>query len=105
MTSQQIVREVLKPYHPRIRRIVEQAWAEWRQVEKFRVRKGYGAVLYPRTSANFVFDAIARTALKEFVGDTSVRVVAEAQTVKFVFKGAVIGRFKKGGEDGMGSNQ
>jgi hypothetical protein len=51
-----------------------------------------------------VFDAIARNAIAEFGSDDSVHVKIEAQTVKFVFKGAVLARFKKGDENKLGQN-
>lgn len=98
------VQGVLEPYHRRIRRIVEEAWAEWRAVDGFRKRQKFGPVLYPRTVANYIFDAIARLAIKEFADDSSVHVEIEAQTIKIVFKSVVLARFKKGDDDKLGQN-
>jgi hypothetical protein len=98
------VQAALAEYEPRIRRIVERAWAEWRAVSAFRTSEGFGPILYPRTLANHVFDAIARIAVQEFDTDPSVHVKIEAQTVKFFFKGSVVGRFKKGDCNKLGQN-
>jgi hypothetical protein len=84
--------------------VVERAWDEWRRIAAFMVDQRIGPVLYSRTIANFVFDAIARNAIAEFGSDDSVHVKIEAQTVKFVFKGAVLARFKKGDENKLGQN-
>lgn len=98
------VREILLPFHGRIRLVVERAWAEWRTVEKFRTDVGMSAILYSRTVANYVFDAIARFALAEFMTDPSVHLKIEAQTIKIFFKGGVCGRFKKGDDSRLGQN-
>lgn len=98
------VKSALLPYHPRIKQVVEEAYAEWRSVNDFRLMSGYGTIMYSRTVANFVFDAIARSAASVFGGDKSVRVHHETQTVKFIFKNTVIARFKKGDDDHPGQN-
>lgn len=98
------VYDVLSPYHDRIQTIVERAWAEWRATVEFRAKENFGPVLYPRTITNYVFDAIARFAIAEFVDDSTVSVKIEPQTVKFFFKGKVLGRFKKGDEGNLGRN-
>jgi hypothetical protein len=98
------VREVLLPYHGRIRLVVERAWTEWLSVEKFRSGSAMGAILYSRTVANYVFDAIARYAIAEFMNDTSVRLKVESQTINLFFKGGVCGRFKKGDDSKLGQN-
>lgn len=100
----QDVQSALGEFHSRIRRVVEIAWAEWRMIADFRSEKGLGPVLYPRTVANFVFDAIARHAFTEFASDPSVHVRVEAQTIKLFFKGDVLARFKKGSENKLGQN-
>ena len=102
--SKDDVRQVLGEYHSRIRGVVERAWNEWRLIAAFMVDQRIGPVLYSRTIANFVFDAIARNAVAEFGPDDSVHVKIEAQTVKFIFKGAVLARFKKGDENKLGQN-
>ena len=102
--SEDDVRAALAPYHARIRAVVVRGYIEWLAVSTFMANEGFGPVLYPRTATNHVFDAIARHARSEFGADTSVRVLDEAQTVKFCFGGVVIGRFKKGDEDHLGQN-
>ncbi|MFI5014865.1 MAG: hypothetical protein ACHQAY_21220 [Hyphomicrobiales bacterium] len=104
MPDKDKVRSVLEPYHPRIRSVVERAWAEWRAVSAFRTKSKFSPLMYPRTVANYVFDAIARYAIAEFASDDRVHVRVEPQTVKFFFGGSVLGRFKKGDENKLGSN-
>jgi hypothetical protein len=99
------VQDVLEPFHGRIRSVVERAWAEWRAQAAWRLENGMDPVLYSRTIANDVFDAIARFAVKEFAGDASVHLELEAQTIKLFFKGGVCARFKKGDENKLGQNQ
>ena len=98
------VQRALQEYEPRLRSIFERAWDEWRQVAAFMSENRMGPVLYQRTIANFVFDAIARHAIKELGSDDAVHVKVEAQTVKFVFGGEVLARFKKGDENKLGRN-
>jgi len=98
------VQDVLEPYHHRIRGVVERAWAEWRAIEAFRAEQKFGPLMYSRTVANYVFDAIARIAVIEFAADASVHLEIEAQTIKFFFKGAVFARFKKGDDSKLGQN-
>jgi hypothetical protein len=98
------IRDVLKPYHRRIRSIVDRAWAEWRAVAAFRAEQRFGPLMYSRTIANYMFDAIARIAMFEFADDVSVHLEIEAQTIKFFFKGAVFARFKKGDDSKLGQN-
>lgn len=98
------VQAVLSAYHDRIRSVVERAWAEWRAVAAFRAESHFDPVMYSRTIANYVFDAIARMAIAEFAGESSVHIKVEAQTVKFFFKGGVFARFKKGDDHKLGRN-
>jgi hypothetical protein len=98
------VQHTLGPYHPQIRGIVEQAWAEWRAVAGFMTEQGYDPVMYSRTIANHVFDAIARNTLREFADNSSVHVRTEPQTIKLFFGGTVLGRFKKGNDAKLGQN-
>jgi hypothetical protein len=98
------VQEILGPYHPRIRSVVERAWAEWRAVAKFRTESEFDPLLYSRTVANYVFDAIARIAVREFADDASVHIKIEPQTIKLFFKGGVCARFKKGYDNKLGQN-
>lgn len=95
-------RSLLEPLHNRILDVVEGAWAEWRAVRAFRQSQQYPPMLYDRSVANYVFDAISRLAAV-FAADPTVHVVREAQTFKLFTKGMCI-RFKKAGEDGLGCN-
>ena len=98
------VRQQLEPYHNRILQVIERGHGEWVAVKNFMIHNGYGSVLYPRTIANFVFDAVVRHAITEFGNDDNIRTIAEAQTVKFCFGETVLMRFKKGDEDNLGQN-
>lgn len=104
------VKAALSSYHSRIRSVVLRAWDEWINVSNFRSEEGYGVVRYPRTVANYVFDAIARNAVKEFGSDNDVRVLVEPQTIKVHFqqrereKKEILGRFKKGDDEHLGQN-
>jgi hypothetical protein len=98
------VQRDLQNYHPRIRRVVDQAWAEWRTMAAYRAQNSFAPFLYPRTVANIMFDAIARYAITEFGGDLSVHVDIEPQTIKLFFKGTVFARFKKGDDNKLGQN-
>lgn len=98
------VRAILEPYHPRIRSVVDRAWAEVRTVARLRAENGIAPVMYSRTISNDVFDAIARFAIAEFIDDPSVHVEIEAQTIKLFFRDGVCARFKKGDENNLGQN-
>lgn len=98
------VQDTLDEFHDRIGRVVAEAWKEWESIARFKSENGYGSVMYPRTIANHVFDAIARLALNEFHSDPSVNVIVEPQTIKLVFKGRVLARFKKGDDSKLGRN-
>lgn len=102
--SRQKARDRLGPFHVRIRRVVERAYVEWRALADCRAEQNFGPFLYPRTIANIMFDAIARHAIDEFGLDPDVHVEIEAQTIKLFFKGDLVTRFKKGGDDGLGQN-
>jgi hypothetical protein len=97
------VKATLEPYHHDIRRVIAEAWAEWRQVETLRADQGYGTIAYNRTIANFIFDGIARRAIPHFGALNTVRVEIESQTFKLYVKDLLI-RFKKGGQDRLGQN-
>ena len=103
-SSETEVRKALTPYHARLRSAVVMGFDEWLAVAECRARNGFAPILYPRTIANYVFDAIARHARSMFSADATVRILDESQTVKFCFGGVVIGRFKKGDEDNLGQN-
>lgn len=97
------VQTALSPYHPVIRRVVDEAWAEVRQTQVLRGEAGLAPLLYSRTTANLMFDAIARRAIPAFHAEPAVMLLMEAQTFK-VLAGGVILRFKKGGNDKLGCN-
>lgn len=99
-----VVKATLEPFHSRIRKVVERAWAEVRKIAELRTSHGFSQPLYSRTISNDVFDAIARYAIAEFAGDTSVHIELEAQTLKLFFKGGVCARFKKGDDNKLGQN-
>ncbi|MCK1409533.1 hypothetical protein [Bradyrhizobium sp. 76] len=105
MATQDDVQKVLDPYHQRIRGVVEKAWEERRAEAAWRAENGMDPLLYSRTVANYIFDAIARIAVNEFAGDASVHVKVEPQTIKLFFKGGVCARFKKGDDNKLGQNQ
>ncbi|MDR6293796.1 hypothetical protein E9232_006349 [Inquilinus ginsengisoli] len=94
---------ILGPYHPMIRGLIEEAWAEWKAVQACRAAQQLPPLLYPRTLSNYIFDAIARRAILAFGAEDAVQVEIEAQTFKLHFKG-LCARFKKGGEDKLGRN-
>jgi hypothetical protein len=98
------VRASLEKYHPRIRKVVNRAWAEWRAMAAYRADNGFSPFLYSRTVANVVFDGIARNAIAEFASDSTVHVEIEPQTIKLFFKGSVLARFKKGDDNKLGQN-
>jgi len=102
--TQDEVKVALSPYHGRIKQVVIEGFDEWLRVAAFRVTSGYSSVLYSRTVANYVFDAIARNAQVVFGREKTIRVRQETQTIKFIFGGKVIVRFKKGDEDNLGKN-
>ncbi|MGO6788714.1 hypothetical protein ACCS70_18850 [Rhizobium ruizarguesonis] len=98
------VKTALSPYHARITQVVAEAYDEWQRVAAFRATSGYSAILYSRTVANYVFDAIARNAQSVFGREKTVRIRQETQTIKFIFAGKVVARFKKGDDDHLGKN-
>jgi hypothetical protein len=98
------VQRDLADFHHRIRKVVDQAWAEWRAIAIYRAEKNFAPFLYSRTVANIMFDAIARYAIAEFGGDPSVHIEIEPQTIKLFFRGSVFARFKKGDENKLGQN-
>lgn len=94
---------ILEPHHPLIRRVIDEAWAEWRDMAAWRASKGFPPILYPRVIADYMFDGIARRGILAFGALDAVHVEVEAQTFKLHFRG-LSARFKKGGEDKLGRN-
>lgn len=97
------VRAVLSPYHGVIRKIILEAWAEWREVQALRVKAGMAPVLYSRTVSNYVFDAIARRAIPLLGAEEKINVDSDSQTFRFYLRG-LAARIKKGGDDRLGSS-
>jgi hypothetical protein len=96
-------RNIFGPFHGLIWRVIHEAFAEWREVQAFRASKGFGPMLYDRSIANYVFDAIARRAILIFGAEDRMTVKTEAQTFK-VCVGGLVARMKKGDEDNLGSS-
>lgn len=97
-------KQALGPYHGLIWSIIDDAWSEWRAVQRFREQNGFGPVLYTRTPSNYMFDAIARRAIPRLGVNAAVMLAIEAQTFKAYINGVLV-RIKKGGDDGLGCNQ
>lgn len=92
------VEAALSGFSTRLRAVLDAAMMDWESLpmkDKF---------IYPRVRANIIFSFIADQAVKEFSGDPDVRVLPEAQTVKFLFCDSVLVRFKKGNARGVGAN-
>jgi hypothetical protein len=103
--SQDEVRKILEPFHPRILGVVKQAFVDWRAVADWKAERGLPSSIYSRTVSNDVFDYIASRGMAEFRTEPRVTVRPEAQTFKLIFKGAVGARYKRGDEDDLGQNQ
>lgn len=102
--SENAARDILTPFHDRIRAVVERAWAECRDVTDYRTTAGHGPRLYRRTLSNEMFDAIARQAISEFGVDDNVYVRNEPQTLKIFFGSMLVARFKRGAQNKLGRN-
>lgn len=83
-------RAILGPYHGLIWQIVHEAWSEWRTVQGPRVKHKMPPLLYPRSIANYVFDAVARRAIPAFAAESRVTVKIETQTFKIFVAGATL---------------
>lgn len=95
---------ILEPYHAMIHQVVTDGWDEWRTTHRLRAESGMPSLMYRRTIVNIVFDAIARHALTTFGSHPLVAVKDEAQTIKLIFRGKILLRFKKAGDDKLGHN-
>ncbi|MEO5806798.1 hypothetical protein [Devosia sp.] len=102
--SEEDARNILEPFHERIRAVVDRAWEECRAITEFRASSGFGPRLYRRTLSNEMFDAIASNAVQEFGSDDNVYVRMEAQTLKVFFGGHLLARFKRGAANKLGRN-
>ena len=100
IANQEQVEIIIGGFAERLRSVLDRAMKDWLEVPN------RGLFIYPRTRANVIFDNIVRHALVEFDGDgdESVKALHETQSVKFMFNNSVVARFKKGNENGIGSN-
>lgn len=96
--------EALSPFHGRIRGVINNAFNDLQELRSCLSAKGIAPFIYERTTANVLFDFVIRHAHAEFGTDESVRVIDQAQTVKFCFGDKVLLRFKKGDKDHLGRN-
>ena len=92
------VEPVLANFAHRIQGVLDQAMEDWEKMPN----KSW--LIFRRDQANIIFSYVARHALVEFADDHDVHVMPESQTVKFLFRDAVLIRFKKGNAAGVGSN-
>lgn len=104
MSTKSAILSVLSPHLSAIRQVVEEGWSEWQGLDQVRRRQKMAPLLYPRTVANYVFDSIARAALAKFQGIPGVYLQSKSQTFKVIINGQVCARFKKGDDEGLGSN-
>lgn len=95
-------RETLGPYHALIWKSVHEGWGEWQIVQRYRAKKRMSPLLYSRSIANYVFDAVARRAIPAFGAEPRISVKLEAQTFKIFVAGRIAARFKQGGGDKLG---
>jgi hypothetical protein len=98
VADQTEVRNDLDNFSGRLRSVLDRAMVDWEAMPN----KAW--LHYPRDRAVIIFSYIARHALVEFNDDPDVYVIAEPQTVKFLFRDSVLLRFKKGNARGVGSN-
>ncbi|MGD0642222.1 MAG: hypothetical protein ABSC22_15855 [Roseiarcus sp.] len=95
---QHVVEAILTPYNDRIRRAIDRGFRGF-------VRKiGGNANYLKRTDAVDVFDSVARELIAEFKTESDVKVFEGAGTVRLLFGGRVLARFKKAGRNGRGMN-
>jgi hypothetical protein len=92
------VQSLIKPLHAQLARIVTGAWDDWRQ------RSHEIGSRFARTSANVVFERIIARAIPEFDSLPGMYIKIGHQTVHFLYKDAVLFRFKKGNENGLSRN-
>jgi hypothetical protein len=92
------VEAALTPYCLRIHRAVTKGF------QSFVRRLGAGPNLLKRTDAADVFGCVARTLVTELKRDSNVKVFEGAGTVRLLFGGRVLARFKKAGRNGGGMN-
>ena len=95
---QHVVEAALSPYNDRIRRAIRHGFQAY-------IRKIGGTPnLLRRTDAVDVFDSVAQALIAEFHGDAGVKVFEGSGTIRILFGGRVLARFKKAGPNGHGMN-
>jgi hypothetical protein len=92
-----LVKKVLGDFELPMREILEGAWEDWQSMS-------HRGLMSPRSRASIIFDFIKARALVKFDGDPNVRAICKWQTVHFLFRDRVLGRFKKANSAGLGSN-
>lgn len=98
MRNQEEVRNLLKPLHGPLTRVVTGAWEDWQKVAPMI------GCRFARTPANVIYERMIARAVPEFESLQGMYVVNGHQTVHFVYQDAVRFRFKKGDENGLSKN-
>jgi hypothetical protein len=98
IANQAEVEQTLEGFTVRLRKVLDQAMVDWEGTPN----KAW--FIWPRVRANMIFSYIVRRALEEFGEDPDVHIINEPQTAKFLFRDAVLVRFKKGNARGVGAN-
>jgi len=96
--NQTIVRQHLKPYEATLKKIILNAWEEWK------VSPEYPRTRYKRTQACVVFERIVEGALEHLSFDARIHIEEKHESVTFLVDDTVLFRFKKANEQGMSSN-
>ena len=98
MRNQEEVRNLLKPLHGPLTRVVTGAWEDWQKVAPMIGRR------FARTPANVIYERMIARAVPELESLPGMHIVNGHQTVHFVYQDAVRFRFKKGDENGLSKN-
>lgn len=104
INSEADVRKAIEPHQVVFWSIFDTALAEWIAHSNWRSETRLEPILYSRTRANYIFDAIARAGRRMFADTESVVVIEEAQSLKFCFSDVAVVRLKKCGPNGVGQN-
>jgi hypothetical protein len=96
--NQEEVRNLLKPLHGPLTRVVTGAWEDWQKVAPMIGRR------FARTPANVIYERMIARAVPELESLPGMHIVNGHQTVHFVYQDAVRFRFKKGDENGLSKN-
>lgn len=93
------VREALGSYHNAIFEIAHDAWRDWQTLALS------GRLLFPsRSRACLVHDFMVQRAIAAWAGNSGVRILQYDETAKFVIDDAILLRFKKADDRGLGAN-